>query len=154
MGAAITREDLDAGRVDLADVIDPGAERLPPVNPGRILREEFLRPHRLSAATVAAAMGVPRNRLTEIINGRRAITADTALDAGMTMGLSVVALEVAGERQTLLGGSVTRASGLASSATTCSAVGTSVLISITVSQSPSVQGRSAASSRNGPRSNA
>jgi addiction module HigA family antidote len=88
MSDAITREDLDAGRVDLADVIDPGAERLPPVSPGRILREEYLRPLRLSAATVAGAIGVPRNRLTEIINGRRAITADTALRLGIYFGTS------------------------------------------------------------------
>jgi len=88
MSAAITREDLEAGRVDLAEVIDLEAERLPPVNPGRILREEFLRPLRLSAATVAASIGVPRNRLTEIINGRRAITADTALRLGIYFGTS------------------------------------------------------------------
>ena len=88
MGDAITREDLDAGRVDFAEVIDPAAERLAPVSPGRILREEFLRPLRLSASAVAVAIGVPRNRLTEIINGRRGISADTALRLSIYFGTS------------------------------------------------------------------
>ena len=77
--AAIKREDLEAGRVDLSDVIDPAALPLPPVSPGEVLRAEFLEPLQLSASALARAIAVPRNRLTGIINGKRAVTADTAL---------------------------------------------------------------------------
>jgi addiction module HigA family antidote len=76
--AAIEREDLDAGRVDLADVVDRDAPPLPPVSPGEVLRAEFLEPLGLSAGALARAIGVPRNRLTGI-NGKRRVTADTAL---------------------------------------------------------------------------
>ena len=88
MSPQITREDLDAGRVDLSEVIDPAAPPVAPASPGRVLREEFLAPLRLSASAVAAAIGVPRNRLTEILNGRRAITADTALRLSIYFGTS------------------------------------------------------------------
>ena len=86
--AAIKREDLEAGRVDLSDVVDPAARRLPPVSPGEVLRAEFLEPLGLSAGALARAIGVPRNRLTGIINGSRAITADTALRLGIYFGTS------------------------------------------------------------------
>ncbi|MCE3250173.1 MAG: hypothetical protein K0R41_3998 [Geminicoccaceae bacterium] len=64
-------------------MVDPDPERLAPVRPGQVLRAEFLEPLRLSAGAVARAIGVPRNRLTGILNGRRAITADTALRLGI-----------------------------------------------------------------------
>ena len=47
--AAIKREDLEAGRVDLSDVIDPAALPLSPVSPGEVLRAEFLEPLQMSA---------------------------------------------------------------------------------------------------------
>ena len=47
--------------------------------PGVILAEEFLEPLGVSAYALAKAIGVPRNRITGIIRGERAITADTAL---------------------------------------------------------------------------
>jgi len=50
-----------------------------PVHPGEMLRDEFMVPLGLSANAVALAMRVPTTRITEILNGRRAITADTAL---------------------------------------------------------------------------
>ena len=50
-----------------------------PIHPGEILREEYLRPLRLSANALAHALGVPTNRITAILAGRRSITADTAL---------------------------------------------------------------------------
>ena len=53
--------------------------RLPPVTPGEILGEEFLKPLGLSARRLAAEIGVPPNRITAILNGQRAITAQTAL---------------------------------------------------------------------------
>jgi antitoxin HigA-1 len=65
--------------VDYADVIDPGAEPIGPIHPGVILQEEFLEPLGLTAYALAKAIGVPRNRITGIIRGDRALTADTAL---------------------------------------------------------------------------
>ena len=47
--------------------------------PGRILLEEFLEPMNLSQAELARRTGIPASRITEIIKGRRAITAETAL---------------------------------------------------------------------------
>jgi antitoxin HigA-1 len=47
-------------------------------HPGEILREEFLRPLGLSARQLASEIGTPQNRLSEIIRGRRGVTADTA----------------------------------------------------------------------------
>tara|TARA_R110000868_G_scaffold26661_8_gene102425 strand:- start:328 stop:654 length:327 start_codon:yes stop_codon:yes gene_type:complete len=55
------------------------ATLLPPIHPGEILREEFVAPMGLSASKVAAALGVAPNRITQIMNGERDITADTAL---------------------------------------------------------------------------
>jgi antitoxin HigA-1 len=53
--------------------------KLKPVSPGEMLREEFLRPLKLSANQVARALGVPANRITGILNNTRGITADSAL---------------------------------------------------------------------------
>ena len=52
---------------------------LPPVHPGEILREEFMKPFGLSANALANAIGVTAARVNEIANERRGITADTAL---------------------------------------------------------------------------
>ena len=49
------------------------------IHPGEILREEYLRPLELSVYRLAKETGLPQSRLGEIINGRRRITADTAL---------------------------------------------------------------------------
>ncbi len=74
---SIKREDLDAGRVDLSEVTT--GRRLPPVHPGAILRQDFLKPMALSVYTLAKATKVPRSRLNDIVRGRRALTTDTAL---------------------------------------------------------------------------
>ena len=50
-----------------------------PIHPGEILREEYLGPMELSANKFAEAIGVPANRISEILNESRSITADTAL---------------------------------------------------------------------------
>jgi addiction module HigA family antidote len=50
-----------------------------PIHPGEILQTEFLDELNLSAYALAKALHVPTNRVTAIINGERAITADTAL---------------------------------------------------------------------------
>ena len=52
---------------------------LPPVHPGEVLREEFLKPMNLSAHQLALALRVPATRINEIVNRRRGITADTAM---------------------------------------------------------------------------
>jgi addiction module HigA family antidote len=51
----------------------------PPTSPGEILLEEFLKPLGLSQVEAAQRMGIPLNRLNEVIRGRRGITANTAL---------------------------------------------------------------------------
>ena len=55
---------------------------LPPVHPGEVLREEAMAPIGLSANRLAKELGIPASRVLEIVNGRRAISADTALRLG------------------------------------------------------------------------
>ena len=54
-------------------------DRLPPIHPGEILREEFLSPLGMSANELALALRVPATRINDIVNEKRGITADTAL---------------------------------------------------------------------------
>ena len=54
-------------------------DRLPPIHPGEILREEFLSPLGMSAHELAMALRVPATRINDIVNEKRGITADTAL---------------------------------------------------------------------------
>jgi addiction module HigA family antidote len=56
-----------------------GKRDIPPVHPGEILLEEYLRPLDLSVYALARATGMPRTRLNDVVRGRRGITADTAL---------------------------------------------------------------------------
>jgi antitoxin HigA-1 len=72
----IKREDVDAGRVDFAEVMT--GKKLPPIHPGQILRDEFLEPMKISVYTLAQATKVPHSRVNDIVRGRRGITADTA----------------------------------------------------------------------------
>lgn len=81
-------DDVMAGRVNLDEVADPSRRSAPAVTPGEILLEEFMRPLGLSARFLAAALGVPANRVTAILNGHRAITADTALRLARYFGTS------------------------------------------------------------------
>ena len=53
--------------------------RLPPVHPGEILREDMLKPLGVSINRLGRDLRVPVTRMSEIVNGRRGITADTAL---------------------------------------------------------------------------
>ncbi|RMB11930.1 HigA family addiction module antitoxin [Eilatimonas milleporae] len=48
------------------------------IHPGEILKEEFMEPYKLSANALARNISVPPNRISEIVRGRRDITADTA----------------------------------------------------------------------------
>ena len=54
-------------------------KKLPPVHPGEVLREDFLRPMKLTAYAVAKAVGVPRTRIERLVREETPVTADTAL---------------------------------------------------------------------------
>ncbi len=54
-----------------------------PVHPGEILLEDFLKPMSISQYRLAKSISVPARRINEIVHGKRAITADTALRLGM-----------------------------------------------------------------------
>lgn len=57
-------------------------KKLPPITPGDILLEEFLKPMEISQAQLARDINVPPNRINQIINNKREITADSALRLG------------------------------------------------------------------------
>ncbi|HEY6291214.1 MAG TPA: HigA family addiction module antitoxin [Terriglobia bacterium] len=59
-----------------------------PITPGEMLRDEFLAEYGISQSRLAKALGFSPNRLTEIINNRRRITADTALRLSLYFGNS------------------------------------------------------------------
>jgi addiction module HigA family antidote len=59
-----------------------------PVTPGEMLKEEFLTEYGLSQNQLAKAIGISPNRIAEIVNNRRRITADTALRLGLYFGNS------------------------------------------------------------------
>lgn len=61
---------------------------LEPIHPGEILEEEFMRPLRLSANALARRIDVPVTRISEIVRGKRGITADTALRLARLFGTS------------------------------------------------------------------
>ena len=58
------------------------------ITPGEILDEEFLKPMAITQYRLAKDIGVPPRRINEIVNGQRAITADTALRLGRYFGMS------------------------------------------------------------------
>jgi antitoxin HigA-1 len=60
----------------------------PPVHPGEMLREEFMKPMGISINGLALELHVPATRISEIVNERRAITADTALRLARHFGMS------------------------------------------------------------------
>jgi addiction module HigA family antidote len=59
-----------------------------PTHPGEVLLEEFLKPLGLSQVEAAHRMAIPMNRLSEIVRGRRGVTADTALRLAKLLGTS------------------------------------------------------------------
>jgi addiction module HigA family antidote len=58
------------------------------IHPGEILEEEFLKPMGITAYKLSQAIGVPQTRTSQIIKGRRRITADTALRLAKFFGTS------------------------------------------------------------------
>lgn len=59
------------------------------IHPGEILREEFMKPLGITAQRLAADIDVPPSRISEILRGKRPITADTALRLGMFFNMEV-----------------------------------------------------------------
>ena len=55
------------------------SEKLPPIHPGEILNEEFLRPMNITHSRLAEAIGVDPRHIHAIVHGQRSITAETAL---------------------------------------------------------------------------
>ena len=64
------------------------AKLLEPLPPGEILHEEFMKPMGVSINALAREIAVPPNRISDIVNGKRAITADTALRLGKYFSVS------------------------------------------------------------------
>ena len=79
---SISRDDL--GAIDLSDTV--AGETVPHTVPGDILLEDFMKPAGLSAYALAKAITVPANRITAILHGDRAISADTAIRLGRRFG--------------------------------------------------------------------
>jgi addiction module HigA family antidote len=63
-------------------------KRLDPIPPGEILREEFMQPLGITVSALAREIAVPANRISQIVNGKRAFSADTALRLGKYFGIS------------------------------------------------------------------
>ena len=57
-------------------------KKLPPVHPGEVLREDYLKPMKLSPYAVAKALGIPRTRIERLVREETPVTADTALRLG------------------------------------------------------------------------
>lgn len=64
------------------------SQMMEPIHPGEILLEDWLKPMQLSQYALAKAIGVPARRINEIVHGKRAITADTALRLGRYFGVA------------------------------------------------------------------
>ncbi|MGI9301434.1 MAG: HigA family addiction module antitoxin [Gammaproteobacteria bacterium] len=62
--------------------------RLKPIHPGDVLREDFMKPMNLSGYRLAKAINVPAQRINDIVNSRRAVTADTDLRLARYFGIS------------------------------------------------------------------
>ena len=63
-------------------------ERIPPVHPGEVLLEDFLKPLQISQYRLAKEMNVYPRKINEIVHGKRAVTADTALRLSRYFGMS------------------------------------------------------------------
>ncbi len=65
-------------------------ERLPPVHPGEVLLEDFMKPMGLSQYRLAKDIGVPALRISQIVNRKRAVTVDTAMRLARYFGTSAM----------------------------------------------------------------
>ncbi|MEN8244809.1 MAG: HigA family addiction module antitoxin [Thermodesulfobacteriota bacterium] len=64
------------------------AKKIPPIHPGEILLEEFLKPMEISQNKLGRELGVSPRRVNEIVHGKRSVTADTALRLSIFFGNS------------------------------------------------------------------
>ena len=64
------------------------AQKMPPLHPGEVLYEEFIKPMGLSQNQLARELKVPPRRINEIVLGKRGISADTALRLARHFGMS------------------------------------------------------------------
>jgi antitoxin HigA-1 len=83
---SIRIEDLNS--LDFSDVAEVTVGKLPPIHPGEILLEEYLRPLGITQYRLAKDLGVPQHRIGEIVAGRRAISPDTGLRLSRYFGLN------------------------------------------------------------------
>lgn len=65
---------------------DSISKKIPLDHPGILLLEEFMEPHGINASQLARMMDIDRNRISQIIRGKRDITADTALRLSLVFG--------------------------------------------------------------------
>jgi len=80
---------IDRNTIDTLDFSDVATgQRLRPVHPGEVLREEFLTPFGLTANALAIRLQVPAPRIHDIVRARRAVTVDTALRLSKFFGTS------------------------------------------------------------------
>ena len=63
-------------------------DKIPPIHPGEILMEDFIKGFGITQNKLAVAIGVPPRRINEIVHGKRGITADTALRLSRYFGVS------------------------------------------------------------------
>lgn len=63
------------------------AKLLDEIHPGEVLLEDFMKPMGITARQLAADIDVPPSRISELVNGQRPITADTALRLGLFFGM-------------------------------------------------------------------
>lgn len=83
---SIRVEDLEG--LDFSDVAETSAGKLPPIHPGEILREEFLKPMGITQSRLAQAIGVPPRQIGDIVAGKRAVTPDTGLRLSRFFGMN------------------------------------------------------------------
>ena len=62
--------------------------KLENIHPGEVLREEFMKPFEISAYRLSKELGIPQTRISEILKGRRRVSADTALRLSKYFGNS------------------------------------------------------------------
>ncbi|MEZ5647491.1 MAG: HigA family addiction module antitoxin [Alphaproteobacteria bacterium] len=81
----ISRADLTAGRINLDDLV---IDKIDPIHPGEVLQHDVLEPLGITAYRLAKDIKVPVNRITAIIAGKRAVTAETAMRLARYLGMS------------------------------------------------------------------
>lgn len=81
----ISRADVDAGKINLDDIV---IGKMAPIHPGEVLKHEVLEASGITAYRLAKEIKVPVNRITGILAGKRAITAETALRLARYLGTS------------------------------------------------------------------